>query len=419
MFGYNINNLKSEIDSFDKLARVFKKNKNSKKAKVELDIIEENLSSKIESMLMAENSEIDPFKKDKNTNLILKQKTKLLKSVMSYDNSLLSLKNFLSCKLALFSSTKRLLFRKRNSIISLLVLLFILFPLLSLSLLLILLKFLFRKKDKSKKKKKKVNLNDVKNLDIDDKLFDMADRYAKNKELEETLKKLKNDPLFKDLIDEQNLPKLFKELGDMLEKQISDLKYTNPELFPKIEKEINGISEEKKGLLSTIIETIPNKLANKVKKNKKAMATSINEEMSKVKVKIKKFKNMNKKLMASHAHHELFDMFVPVNRKGPKSKKLKPKVRSLDDIVNDYKIKNKKFKTKKKKYEVMKYGKIKKHKNIKHKEFDLGNIIKEVNQFNEKSFKKTNKIGSKKRESGNFEKAIKNMNAKSKGGLSR
>ena len=67
----------------------------------------------------------------------------------------------------------------------------------------------------------------------------------------------------------------------------------------------------------------------------------------------------------------------------------------------------------------MKYGKIKKHKNIKHKEFDLGNIIKEVNQFNEKSFKKTNKIGSKKRESGNFEKAIKNMNAKSKGGLSR
>ena len=65
MFRYNISSLKSEIDSFDKLVEVFKKNKGNKKAKAELDIIEESLSSKIESMLIAESSEINQVKKIK------------------------------------------------------------------------------------------------------------------------------------------------------------------------------------------------------------------------------------------------------------------------------------------------------------------------------------------------------------------
>ena len=65
MFRYNISSLKSEIDSFNKLVEVFKKNKGNKKAKAELDIIEESLSSKIESMLIAESSEINQVKKIK------------------------------------------------------------------------------------------------------------------------------------------------------------------------------------------------------------------------------------------------------------------------------------------------------------------------------------------------------------------
>lgn len=423
MFGYNINSLKSEINSFEKLVKTFnRKNKNNKKAKVELNIIEEGLCSKIENMLIVNNSEINQVKKNKGNNIILKQKVRLAKCVISYDNSIMNFKNFLSSKFALFNSSKRLLFCKNNVLISLIILLLFLFPFLLLSTLLALLKFIFRKKTKSKKRKKRFNLNDLKNNNLDDKLYDIVDRYAKNKEdikaiidlikakispieLEETLKKLKEDPLFKDLLNDLDYPKFLKELNELLEKQINEFKYIEPELYLEMkEKEQN----KHLNFLTELKNMIVDKVVSKIKKNKNALKILLIEETNKVKVKIKKFKNKNIRF----AHDfETLDVLKPIKNK-IKIKKLKNKDKNFNKITEAYEVRVKKFKKNK--------NKIKKIKNIKNLDYDLINGIDEkFDKFlkdKKKKFKNKKKKLEKNREEkiNDFKNAIKYLSSNSK-----
>ena len=124
MSGYNINSLKSEIESFEKLVKTFnKKNKNSKRERVELEIIEEKLHSKIESLQIVNNTEINSRKKLEGNFALSKLKVTLNKLALSYCNSFLNLKNYLLCKIELFKLIKNSLFLKTNSILALIILL--------------------------------------------------------------------------------------------------------------------------------------------------------------------------------------------------------------------------------------------------------------------------------------------------------
>ena len=360
MFGYNINSLKSEIDGFKKLIKTFnKKSKSNKKAKAELNIIEEKLYSKIDNLLIVNSSEINNTKKNRELNILLRQKARLAKYVISYDNSFLNLKNFLSCKFSLFKSTLKLLFHERNFIISLIVSLLFLFPFLLFSTILAIINFLIRKKSKSRKSKRKLNLNSLKGNDLDDKIFDIVDRYAKNREeikaiielikgkispfeLEETLKKLKGDPFFKDLINDLDYPKFLKELNNLLEKQINEFKYNEPELYLTLKDK----DKEKSGLLTQLKDTISDKIVNKIKRNRKALKTLLSGDINKVNTKIKKFKDKRKKLFVDL---ETLDNLSQV-RKKIKVKKLMKKNKNFNKSIENYKIHGKKFKKNKLKF---------------------------------------------------------------------
>lgn len=357
VFGYNINSLKLEIEGFEKLVKTFnKKNKNSKRERVELEVIEESLHSRIESLQIVNNTEINSQKRLEGKAAISKQELRLAKCALSYSNSFLNLKNYLLCKIELFKLIKNSLFFKKNSIIALIVLLLFLFPWLLISLILILLKFLFRKKNKSRRKKrKKQDLNAINNNELDEKLFDIIDRCAKNRkdikaiidlikgkisptELEETLKKLKKDPVFKDLINEFD-KNFLKELSGLLEKEINDFKYSNPELYMEMK---NG-KEGKSNFLSALKDLLPPVLTQKIKnksgKNKKALIALLNNDIITTKIKIKRFKDKNKNLAVLLETHKEYKIKKNKNKNKNKNKvnvKVKKYKKNKNKLTKDF-----------------------------------------------------------------------------------
>ena len=365
MFRYSVVDLTSEIDSFEKLVKACNKDKKNRKLKSEIELIERKLFSRIETLMINESSNLNPKDKTKKINNILKQKVRLAKNLLLYSNSVINIKNYMSSRLDLFIATNKFLFLNRGKILYLLFLLFSILGL-SFSILLALLRFLFRKKriSKNKRRTNKKNLEDMNSEDLDDKLFDIIDRYSKNKqdmklimdlikkklspvELEETLKKLKDNPLFKELFNEEEYNKFFKELKELLKDEINEFKCKDPNLYLKFMEEEKEEKYEYNHNKSTIGLMIKDKIVSKIKQNKKALKLILQNELKALAPKIKMFKNKKSNFkevfetMNPEIKMELIKL-IKIKREKIKNMKI-GKIKNMNKFKSINKVKKAKF----------------------------------------------------------------------------
>ncbi|MBP3582220.1 MAG: hypothetical protein J6J33_05675, partial [Clostridia bacterium] len=236
----------------------------------------------------------------------------------------------------------------------------------SFSILLALLRFLFRKKriSKNKRRTNKKNLEDMNSEDLDDKLFDIIDRYSKNKEdmklimdlikkklspveLEETLKKLKDNPLFKELFNEEEYNKFFKELKELLKDEINEFKCKDPNLYLKFMEEEKEEKYEYNHNKSTIGLMIKDKIVSKIKQNKKALKLILQNELKALAPKIKMFKNKKSNFkevfetMNPEIKMELIKL-IKIKREKIKNMKI-GKIKNMNKFKSINKVKKAKF----------------------------------------------------------------------------